>query len=77
VASGPTDHNPKQHVFLVKWKGYAQEENTWETYENVVEHNKKLLEEYYARNSGMARDERFSKTEKRTGKKKEEKNLRK
>jgi hypothetical protein len=61
VASGPTDHNPKQHVFLGKWQGYAQEENTWETYENVVEHHKELLKEYYARNSGIARDERFGK----------------
>jgi len=62
VASGPTDHNPRQHVFLVKWKGYAQEENTWETYDNVVEHDKKLLEDYYARNEGIAKDERFGKT---------------
>jgi hypothetical protein len=59
VASGPTDHNPKKHVFLVKWKNYAQEENTWETYENVTEHNMELLEEYYARSPGIARDERF------------------
>jgi hypothetical protein len=48
-------------VFLVKWKDYEQEENTWETYENVAEHNMKLLEEYYARNLGMERDERFGK----------------
>jgi len=61
VASGPTDDNPKHHVFLVKWKGYAQEENTWETYENIIEHKKELMAEYYARNSGMARDERFGK----------------
>jgi len=70
VSSGPTDHNPRQHVFLVKWKGYEQEENTWETYDNVVEHNKKLLEEYYARNLGIARDERFNKTRKTVKKKK-------
>jgi len=73
VASGPTDHNPRQHVFLVKWKGYAQEENTWETYDNVAEHNAKLLEDYYARNEGIAKDERFSKKRKN----KKEKNLRK
>jgi len=30
--SGPSDNNPKQHVFLGKWKYYTQEENTWETY---------------------------------------------
>jgi hypothetical protein len=76
VASGPTDHNPKQHVFLIKWRNNAQEENTWETYENIMEHNKELLKEYYARNSGVARDERFGKQIKAKGKKKE-KNLRK
>jgi hypothetical protein len=59
VASGPTDHNPKHHVFLVKWKDYGHEENTWETYENIAEHNMELLKEYYARNLDMARDERF------------------
>ena len=31
VASGPTDYNPKKQVFLVKWKCFTQEENTWET----------------------------------------------
>jgi len=71
VASGPTDHNPKRHVFLVKWKDFAHEENTWESYDNVAEHNKTLLEEYYARNLGMAGDERFSKTEKPKRKNKE------
>jgi hypothetical protein len=65
VASGPTDHNPKKHVFLVKWKNYAEEENTWETYENVTEHNMGLLKQYYERNVGMARDERFGKENKR------------
>jgi len=70
VASGPSDHNPKEHVFLVTWKNYAQEENTWETYENVTEHNKELLKDYYARNPGMAKDERFGKQIKEKKKKK-------
>jgi hypothetical protein len=48
-------------VFLVKWNGYDQEENTWETYGNAAEHNKELLKEYYARNLGMAKDARFGK----------------
>jgi len=46
IASGPTDNNPKQHLFLVKWKGFNQEDSTWETYENVAEHDKELLKNY-------------------------------
>jgi hypothetical protein len=64
VASGPTDDNPRKHLFLVKWKNYAPEENTWETYENVTEHGMELLKEYYARSPGIAKDERFGKQEK-------------
>jgi len=61
IASGPSDGNPKQHVFLVKWKDYVQEENTWETYQNVVEHDVELLRDYYARNPAVERDGRYSK----------------
>jgi len=59
IASGPSDGNPNQHVFLVKWKDFTQEENTWETYENVAEHDMGLLEDYYERNPTMAKDCRF------------------
>jgi len=61
VASGPSDGNHKYHVFLVKWKGFSQEENTWETYDNVVENNMGLLKDFYARNSEMEKDARFGK----------------
>jgi len=43
IACRPSDGNVRQHVFLVKWKDFTQEENTWETYENVAEHNMGLL----------------------------------
>jgi len=59
IACGPSDDNPKQHVFLVKWKGFAQEENMWETYENVAEHDMGSLKDYYERNLAMERDGRF------------------
>jgi len=45
IASGPSDDDPQWHVFLVKWEDFSQEENTWETYENMAEHNRKLLED--------------------------------
>jgi len=61
IASGPSDGDSKQHVFLVKWKDFTQEENTWELYENVAEHNMGLLEDFYKRNPGMERDGRFKK----------------
>jgi hypothetical protein len=31
IASGPSDDNPKQHVFLVNWGNFSHENNTWET----------------------------------------------
>jgi len=62
IASGPSDGDSKQHVFLVKWKDFMQEENTWESYENVAEHNMELLKDFYKRNPGMERDGRFKKT---------------
>jgi hypothetical protein len=65
IASGPSDDNPKHHVFLVEWKDFTQEENTWETYENVAEHNMELLEDYYKWNSGMEKDARYSKRKER------------
>jgi len=48
-------------VFLVEWKDFTQEENTWETYENFAEHNMKLLEDFYKRNPGIEKDGRFRK----------------
>jgi len=61
IASSPSDGNVKQHVFLVKWKDFTQEENTWETYEHVAEHNMQLLEDFYKRNPGIEKDRRFQK----------------
>jgi len=52
-------------VFLFKWKDFTQEENTWETYENVAEHNMKLLEDFYKRNLRIEKDGRFQKKGKR------------
>jgi hypothetical protein len=59
IASEPSDNNPKQHGFLVKWKDFTQEENTWEMYENVAEHDKGLLKDYYTRNPTVEKDGRF------------------
>jgi hypothetical protein len=61
IASGPSDDNRKEHVFLVKWKDFTDEDNTWETYGNVTEHGLELLEEYYKKNPEVERDARFGK----------------
>jgi hypothetical protein len=42
-----------------------QEENTWETYKNVTEHDMKLIEDYYNRNAAIERDRRFGKQTKK------------
>jgi len=59
LASRSSDDNPKRHVILVKWKDFGQEENTLETYENVADHNLRLLEDYYQRNPAEEKDGRF------------------
>jgi len=59
IACGPSDDNPKQHVFLVKWNDFTQEDNTWETYENVAEDDKGLFKDYYARNLTVEKDGTF------------------
>jgi hypothetical protein len=43
IASGPSDDDPRKHVYLVKWEGYSQDENTWEMDVNVVECSLYLL----------------------------------
>jgi len=66
IASGPSDEDVKKHVFLVKWKDFTHEENAWESYENVMEHGRELLEAFYEKNAGMARDGRFENKKKKT-----------
>jgi len=61
LASGPSNDNASKHVFLVKWKDYTQEENTWESFDNVNENAKGLLKDYYEANPNIERDKRFGK----------------
>jgi hypothetical protein len=59
MACGPSDHNPKQHVYLVKWTNFTHQEATWETYENMVINNPGLLKNYFEKNSAIEKDGRF------------------
>ena len=59
ITSGPLNDDVIKHVYLVKWEGYSHEENTWESYENVNENSRELLEDYYEKHDNMERDERF------------------
>jgi len=43
LTSGPSDDDAKKQVSLVKWEGYLDDENTWETYENVLESSMDLF----------------------------------
>jgi len=41
IACGPSTDDATKHVYLVQWEGYSHEDNTWETYENVVQNAEK------------------------------------
>jgi hypothetical protein len=56
IASGPSDGDLRNHVYLVKWERYSHDENMWETAENVVECSLDLLKEYYIKNPLIERD---------------------
>jgi len=60
IASGPSDNYPRHHVFLVKWKDFSHEENTWEMFDNVAEGNLKSLKDYYKKDPRVEKDRRFT-----------------
>lgn len=66
LTSGPSDDNPNGHVYFVQWLGYSQDENTWETHENVMESSKELLEQSYEKNPMMEKDGRYRKEKGKT-----------
>jgi hypothetical protein len=41
-------------------------ENTWETYDNVIHNDPRLLEDYYRRNPAVEKDGRFKGKGKKT-----------
>lgn len=53
IASGLSNEGPSKRVYLIKWEGHSHEQNTWETYDNVMDHAEELLEEHYGRNEYM------------------------
>jgi len=65
LASGPSNDDVSKHVFLVKWKDYTHEENTWENFDNVMENAEGLLKDYYEENPNMEKDKRFGKEKSR------------
>jgi hypothetical protein len=68
TVSGPSEDNPKQHAFWVRWKDYTHEEDTWETYENVSEHDTSLLEKYFNKNPAIVRHGRYKAVKKKSKK---------
>jgi hypothetical protein len=56
IAIRPSHHNPKNHVYLVEWEGYAHLENMCEMYENVLECSLDLWQDYYGINPKIDRD---------------------
>jgi hypothetical protein len=65
IASRPSNDDPQKYVYLAKWEGYSQDENTWETYKNVLECLLDLLNDYYGKNPVIEKDQRFGKKKRR------------
>jgi hypothetical protein len=61
IPSGPSNKDPRKHVYLVEWDKYSQDENTWERYDNVTESSLGLVKEYYGKNLAIERDRRYGK----------------
>jgi hypothetical protein len=59
ITSGPSNDDVSKHVFLVKWKNYTHEENTWDDFDNVMENAEELLKDYYDENPNVEKDKRF------------------
>jgi hypothetical protein len=53
IACGPTADNHSKHVFLTKWIGFSNHENTWETGEQLSDREPNLIEEYYDKNPSI------------------------
>jgi len=50
IASRPSNDDPRKHVYLVKLECYPHDENTRETYDNMLKCSKELLKDYYDKN---------------------------
>jgi hypothetical protein len=61
IASGSSNDDVKKYVYLVKWEGFSQDENSWKSYETVEESAYELLKEYHEKNPIMEKDGRFAK----------------
>jgi hypothetical protein len=59
IGSGPSDEDLKKHVYLFKWDGYSQNENTLGTYKNVVESSTELLKYFHGKNATIKREGRY------------------
>ena len=59
IASGPSENDHRKLIYLVKWEGFTQEENTWESFDNVNESAPNLLKEFYEKNPTMGKDGRY------------------
>jgi len=56
ITSGPSDDDQRKDPYLIEWEEYSQDENTWETYKNVLECSLDLLKDYYGKNPMIEKD---------------------
>jgi hypothetical protein len=56
IISGPSNDDPHRHAYLRKREEYSHEDNSWETYDNVLECSMHLLNDYYGKDLAAERD---------------------
>ena len=56
VLSSRTSYRKVQYI--IKWKGYGPDDNTWEPYDSLLGGAEELVKDFHLKNQGMPKDPR-------------------